>query len=80
MILGGRNNMKCKVRLTHTVELYVEGKSEDQIQDWLAQTTPEEAYLLAYENSYTVESDYSEEIICTVRDDAEVDYVIKEEY
>ena len=71
--------MKCKVRLTHTVTMFVEGKSEDQIQDWLAKTTPEEAYLLAYENSYTVDSDYEEEIICTVRDDAEVDYVIKED-
>ena len=71
--------MKCKVRLTHTVELYVEGKSEDQIQDWLAKTTPEGAYLSTYENS-EVYSDYTEEILYTVRDDAEVDYVIKEEY
>lgn len=69
--------MKCKVRLTHTVELYVEGKSEDQIQDWLAKTTPEEAYLLS--NGYAVDSEYDEEIVCVVREDSEVDYVIKEE-
>lgn len=70
--------MKCKVRLIHTVELYVEGKSEGQIQDWLAGTTPEEAYLLAYDNGKQVESKYDEEIICVVRDDSVVDYVIKE--
>lgn len=67
--------MKCKVRLTHTVTLFVEGESEDQIQDWLAQTTPEEAYLASYGSS--VDSEYEEEIICEVRDDSEVDYVIK---
>lgn len=70
--------MKCKVRLTHTVTLFVEGESENQIQDWLAKTTPEEAYLLAYENSQP-ESDYSEEIICEVREDSIVDYVIRED-
>lgn len=69
--------MKCKVRLTHTVTLFVEGKSEDQIQDWLAKTTPEEAYLASYGRN--VDSEYDEEIICEVRDDSEVDYVIKEE-
>lgn len=70
--------MKCKVRLTHTVELFVEGKSEDQIQDWLNNTTPEEAYLLAYNNDGNPDTEYDEEIICEVRDDSEVDYVIKE--
>ena len=70
--------MKCKVRLTHTVELYVEGKSEEQIQDWLAGTTPEEACLLAYDNGKQAESKYDEEIICVVRDDSKVDYVINE--
>ena len=71
--------MKCKVRLTHTVTLFVEGKSENQIQDWLCETTPEEAYLLAYDNGRQAESEYAEEIICEVRDDSEVDYVIKED-
>ncbi len=70
--------MKCKVKLTHTVTLFVEGESEDQIRDWLVQTTPEEAYLLAYDNSDQVESEYDEDIVCIVRDDSVVDYVIKE--
>ena len=71
--------MKCKVRLTHTVELFVEGKSEDQIQDWLNNITPTEAYLLAYNNDGKPDTEYDEEIICVVRDDSEVDYVIGEE-
>jgi hypothetical protein len=70
--------MKCKVKLTHTVELFVEGESIDQIQDWLARTTPEEAYLLAYDNGGQPDSEYDEEIICEVRNDSVVDYVIKE--
>lgn len=68
--------MKCKVRLTRTVELYVEGKSEEIIVDWLSQTTPEQAYLLA---NGDVNEEYSEDIVCWVRDDADVNYVIKEE-
>lgn len=69
--------MKCKVRLTRTVELFVEGKDEDAIMDWLTQTTPEEAYELAQGNVYTDE--YEEEIVCPVRKDSIVDYVIKED-
>lgn len=65
--------MKCKVRLIRTVELFVEGKNEDAILDWLAQTTPEGAYLAA---DGDVSDEYNEEIICTVRDDSEVNYVI----
>lgn len=71
--------MKCKVKLTHTVTMFVEGKSEDQIQDWLAETTPEEAYLLAYNNDGQPDSEYDEEIVCEVRNDSVVDYVIGEE-
>ena len=66
--------MKCKVRLTRTVELFVEGESEEAILDWLYLTTPECAYVAADGN---VECDeYDEEIICVINDDSEVDYVI----
>lgn len=57
--------MKCKVKLTRTVELIVEGKSEEQIQDWLNATTPEGVYLAANGN---LDESYDEEIICTVSD------------
>lgn len=65
--------MKCKVRLTRTVELYVEGKNEEAILDWLYNTTPEQAYLLA---DGRVKDEYNEEIVCKVRDDSGVNYVI----
>jgi hypothetical protein len=68
--------MKCKVRLTRTVELFVEGKDKEAIMDWLYQTTPEGAYLLA---DGDVEDEYTDEIVCCVRDDSIVNYVIKEE-
>lgn len=68
--------MKFKVRLTRTVELFVEGKDEEVIMDWLSQTTPEEAYLLSDGGA---DDSYDEEIICPVRDDSVVDYIIKEE-
>ena len=35
--------MKAKVRLTYSVEMFVEGKSEEAIEDWLRCTTPTEA-------------------------------------
>ena len=68
--------MKCKVRLTRTVELFVEGESEEAILDWLYQTTPEGAYLAA---DGDIEDEYDEEIVCRIRDDSDVNYVIKEE-
>ena len=67
--------MKCKVRLTQTVEMYVEGQSWNSVQEWLLCTTPQEAIDCA-ENEVSVY--YDEEIVCEVRDDSEVDYVIEE--
>ena len=67
--------MKCKVRLTHTVEMFVEGDSEEVIMDWLCSTTPQEAVDVA---TNMVDVSYDEEIICYVSDDSEVDYVIEE--
>jgi hypothetical protein len=67
--------MKCKVRLTRTVELFVEGKDEEAIMDWLAQTTPEGAIHAAGGN---VMEEYDEEILFEVREDSIVDYVIEE--
>ena len=67
--------MKYKVRLTQTVEMFVEGKSEEAVMDWLYSTTPQEAVDLA---TNMVDVTYDEEIVCTVREDSEVDYVIEE--
>ena len=67
--------MKCKVRLTRTVELFVEGKDEEAILDWLYQTTPESAYLMS---DGDVSDEYNEEILFPIREDGIVNYVIKE--
>lgn len=67
--------MKCKVRLTYTVEMFVEGESEEAIQEWLLCTTPEEARDMAHN---AVDQEYEEEIICHVDDNSDVDYVIGE--
>ena len=66
--------MKAKVRLTYSVEMFVEGESEEAINDWLSCTMPTEAKELARNNFVT--EDYSEEIICGVQDNSVVDYVI----
>ena len=65
--------MKCKVKLTYSVEMFVEGESEEAIVEWLNCTTPTKAKSLA--ENY-VEEDYSEEIICHVQDNSVVDYTI----
>ena len=68
--------MKCKVRLTRTVELVVEGRDEETIIDWLSRTTPEEAYLLS---DGDVNDSYDEEIVRRVSDKVVANYVIKED-
>lgn len=67
--------MKCKVRMTYTIEFFVEGKSEDTIQEWMNGITPEQARDLINDVDY---ENYTEEIICPVADDSIVDYVINE--
>ena len=68
--------MKCKVRLTQTVEMIVEGLSEDDILEWLYSTTPQEAIDVAMS---PVDVSYDEEIVCYVSDYDKVDYVITED-
>ena len=68
--------MKCKVRFTRTVEIFVEGETEEEILNWMMQTTPEGAYLAA-DGGGTDE--YNEEIVCVVDDNSMVDYIIKDD-
>ena len=70
--------MKAKVNLTYSVTLFVEGGSDDEISDWLAQTTPDEAFKQVKEQTGNhVEENYDEQIECFVMDDSEVDLVIE---
>lgn len=70
--------MKCKVRLSHTVEMFVEAESEDAVMNWLDSTTPAEAKELAKDKNQVYEN-FRDEIICNVREDSIVDYVIDSE-
>ena len=67
--------MKCKVRLTQTVELIVEGKDEEAIMDWMSQTTPEEAF---ERSGYMASNSYDEEILYEISNNVVAGYVIKE--
>lgn len=65
--------MKCKVRLTCSVEMVVEGESEDAILEWLNVTSPGDVI----NSSIPCNTDYSEEILETLLDSADADYVIE---
>jgi hypothetical protein len=68
--------MKAKVRLSYEVTLFVEGPSEEAIQEWLSCHTPDEVRELT---GGKVEESYDEEIICPIVENSIVDYVIKED-
>lgn len=68
-------SMKVKVRMSYTVELVVEGKDMDTISDWMAETTPAEAYKMA---NGICDENFDDEILGTVGDSARTNYVIKE--
>ena len=68
--------MKCKVRLSRVTELVVSAENEDALVEWLNSMTPESVYL---ELDGNVEEEYTNEIVCNVRDDSDVDYKIKNE-
>lgn len=67
--------MKCKVRLTMSVELIVKGKSEEEIQDWLNTTSP----LEIVDTDIPHDESYNEEILKFVHNDVQEDYVIESE-
>lgn len=72
--------MVSKVRLVYSVDLYVKHESEDDLCEWLAETTPQGACEMAHEQTggYPEES-YDEEIICRVREDSDYDLDITKE-
>ena len=71
--------MKCKVRLSYEVEMIVEGDSEETVNEWLLNTTPQEARDLAGANGRFISESYEEEILNYVGDGFEADYIIEEE-
>lgn len=65
--------MKCKVKLSLSVELVVKGKTEEEIQEWLNTTSPLEIINANIPHDET----YEEEILKFVHDDVPEDYVIE---
>lgn len=65
--------MKARVRLGYTVELVVEGRDEEAIQEWLNSTTPEQAMELS---EGMAREDYIDEILSPVAENSSVDYCI----
>lgn len=71
--------MKAKIKMTYSVECFVEADNEDQLNEWMMTHTPEEADRLVRENGRCVEKNYNEEIICRVMEDSDVDFSIATE-
>lgn len=67
--------IRARVEMIHVVELIVEAQNEDEIQDWLNETTPEKAYELS-KNRATER--YYDDIVRFVTDE-DADYVINPE-
>lgn len=67
--------MKCVVRLTKTIDLKVEGRTEEDVLNWLMRTTPDDAEKLVDDD---MRAEYNEEIIRPIDENSEVDYVIGE--
>lgn len=63
---------KYKIKMTHTVELFVEAENEESVMDWMNAHTTEEFREIGV-------NEYEDEIICPIRDDSFVDLVINEE-
>lgn len=64
---------KYKIKMTHTVELFVEAKNEEQVMDWMNTHTPDEIESkIGYHH-------YDDEIVCSIRDDSIIDLIINEE-
>ena len=69
--------MKARVRLSYTIELSVEAKSEEAIMEWMSGITPDEVASLV--DKHQIDESYDEEIICPISEISDVDYVIKED-
>lgn len=65
--------MKVKVRMSHTIELVVEGEDMEAISDWMAETTPAEAYDMA---NGVHDDSFNDEILEIVDDNVKANYVI----
>ena len=59
-------SVKKKVRLTHSVTVTVEAEDEERLQEWLNETTPQEAVKLSKGNC---NEDYEDTVLYSLPDD-----------
>ena len=64
---------KYKIKMTHTVELFVEAENEEKVLDWMNTHTPDE-FDIKIGTHY-----FDDEIVCPIRDDSIIDLTINEE-
>ena len=62
-----------KVRFTYTVDVFIKGDSEDQIMDYMRNTTPNEAFRKASKSGHYVEEAYDEFVLADIRPDSDYD-------
>lgn len=68
--------MKAVIRMTHTVDVWIEGEDEESIMEWAQEHTPEEVVTIAQKQGveWACIEDYKEAMI--IRDDSNMgDYV-----
>lgn len=62
--------MKAKIKLTHEVTVIVEKDCEEDIYEWMCNTTPKEAFMQSEDKDsgvICVESTYNEELLDFVK-------------
>ena len=62
-----------KVRFTYTVDVFIKGDSEDQIMDYMRNTTPAEAFREASKSGHYVEDAYDEFVLADIMPDSDYD-------
>lgn len=67
-----------KVVMTHSVTLFIKHDNEEDLADFLAGNTPDEAFRESVRAGGYPEESFSEEIICEVDPNSEPDLVLKE--
>lgn len=67
------SNIIQKVRLTYTVDVFIKGKNEDQIMDYIRQMTPREIYLAASKSGHYIEESFDEFVLADIKPDSEYD-------
>ena len=67
-----------KVRFTYTVDVFIKGDSEEQIEEYMRDHTPAEAFRDASKSGHYIDDAYDEFVLCDVRDNRACDIDLTE--